>query len=34
MDFIFVLGDDMTNKDFTIGVLLNDGSVKIVTFST
>jgi len=34
MDFIFVSGDIMTNKDFTIGLLLNDGSVKIVNFST
>jgi hypothetical protein len=34
MHFYFVSGNDMTNKDFTIGLLLNDGSVKIITFST
>jgi len=34
MDFIFGSGDVMTNKDFTIGLLLNDGSVKIINFST
>jgi hypothetical protein len=34
MDFEFNSGDVMTNKDFTIGLLLNDGSVKTVNFST
>ena len=34
MDFYFVSSDVMTNKDFTIGLLLNDGSVKEVNFST
>jgi hypothetical protein len=34
MDFIFGQNNVMTNKDFTIGLLLNDGSVKTVNFST
>jgi len=34
MDFIFDSGDDMTNKDFTIDFVLNDGSMETVTFST
>ena len=34
IDFIFDSGDVMTNKDFSIGLLLNDGSVKIINFST